>query len=97
MSLRDSLLSLADKLELTALRARVAELEAERDRMRPVVSAAVKYDAALREYSERGDDDPEFQRPVTIAESALTEAANLGVELLEAVTAYLAATPKEPR
>jgi len=67
--------------------ARVAELEAERDRMRPVVSAAVKYDAALREYSERGDDDPEFQRPVTIAESALTEA----------VTAYLAATPKEPR
>ena len=75
------------RADLTAAIARAEAAEKERDRMRPVVSAAVKYDAALREYSERGDDDPEFQRPVTIAESALTEA----------VTAYLAATPKEPR
>jgi hypothetical protein len=58
------------------------EAEAERDRMRPVVEAAVKYVEALREYSERGDDEHEFKRPVWYAEAALTES----------VAAYLAAT-----
>lgn len=85
MSLRDSLLSLADKLELTALRARVAELEAERDR-----DFERGYDQGVCEAlsTMNADDAAYCRKKFPLWDKAWKEAVGRG--------RYLAATPKEP-
>ena len=69
--------------------ARVAELEAELSRAKPVVNAAVKERAAADYYDETDDDahEGDSRRRWTLAQA----------ELSEKVASYLAATPKEPR
>jgi hypothetical protein len=76
-----------DCATIATLRARVAELEAERYRMRPVVDAAVKERAAADYYDETDDDahEGDSRRRWTLAQA----------ELSEKVASYLAATPKE--
>lgn len=73
------------RCEAAALRRRVAELEAERDRMRPVVDVAAMHYASLDEYAA----NPSAWNNGRVYETS--EALRL------AISAYLAATPKEPR